>query len=428
MATLERLAGAAPRLERERSSPAVTGTPRWLRRLRVVGVLLPVVAILALQVARPSIAEVAGEHQADLVTGILSTVAALLFGLAMFALIERGHRVIARQHRELGELNGVLTELARQQPLPRVLERTRNLVQHMLGTPDCGVVVPGSDVPLPAGPLLLAPVNGPVGARSGWIWARREVPASPADQRLLQTAADLVSLALAQVRTLEHERHVARADELDRVAREMHDSLAQVLGALHLRLRVLEAAGELTEELRSEVSELGELCHAAYQDVREAIVGLRSLTREESLPQALERYVRHYERHGGPPTTVSCPDDGIRLPEDVQLHVLRIVQEALTNVRKHACASGVEVRVSTSPEHLEVEVRDDGVGLPGGVGSHPDQAAQCQVEAPGGFGLTTMHERAALVGGELDVRSTPGRGTCVRVLLPWPPATRPEIP
>lgn len=403
--------------------PSAPGTPTWLRRLRLAGLVLPVVAIVVLQAARPSVAQVSGEHRADLVIGVVSAVAAVLFGVAMFTLIERGHRVIARQNQQLGEVNALLTEIARHRPLPAVVDQVTVTLRTLLRAEDAGVALVGDgdtgpegrDGPATGAGVVAAPVGTPAGVR-GRLWVRPGRPLRRDEERLLATMADLVSLSLSQQATLEQERHLARADELDRIAREMHDSLAQVLGTLHLRLRVLQDSG-LPDQDASEVSELGDLCHTAYQDVREAILGLRSVAGTgEPLTTSLNRYVQHYQRHGGPPTTMET-DAGVPvLPEEVQMHLLRIVQEALTNVRKHAGASRAHVRVSrvegSAGEGVRIQVTDDGAGF--------DQASVPEVRR--GFGLATMRERSDLIGAELEIGSRPGEGTTVAVTVPAPGA------
>ena len=411
------------------SGPSAPRTPEWLRRLRLAALVLPVVAIVVLQAARPSVAQVSGEHRADLVIGVVSAVAAVLFGVAMFALIERGHRVIARQNQQLGEVNALLTEIARHRPLPAVVDQVTVTLRTLLRAGDAGVDLGEADgAPAAEGRsrgaagsvVVTAPVGTPAGVR-GRLWVRPGRPLRPDEERLLATMADLVSLSLSQQAALEQERHLARADELDRIAREMHDSLAQVLGTLHLRLRVLQDSG-LPDQGATEVTELGDLCHTAYQDVREAILGLRSVAATgEPLTASLNRYVQHYQRHGGPPTTMET-DAGVPvLADEVQMHLLRIVQEALTNVRKHAGASRAHVRVSrvegSAGEGVRIQVTDDGAGFD--TASVP--------EARRGFGLATMRERSDLIGADLTIASRPGEGTTVAVTVTPTPAA-PDVP
>lgn len=387
-----------------------SATPLALRRLRLVGVVLPALAIIALQASRPLLAGWWGERVADVGISVLTAAAAVVFGVTMFALIERGHRKITAQNEELSAVNSLLTAIARHENPTAVMDRVAAAVGELLGTDDCGVHRPGGSRPLPEGHYLLSAPLLATRSAPGSVWARRDRPASPEEQRLLHTMADLVSLSLAQGELLERERHAARADEVDRIAREMHDSLAQVLSALHLRLRVLEATPDLPPTVVSEIGQLAQLCRSSVQDVREGILGLRSLNRtDESFTAALGQFVRHHDRRGDQSSTVWLEGPEIHLPAPQHLHLLRIVQEALTNVRKHARATRTLVRLERTPHAVHVQVKDDGRGF------DPDAE-----EGAGHFGLASMRERSELIGATLDVSSTPGRGTTVRVSLPLP--------
>lgn len=214
-------------------------------------------------------------------------------------------------------------------------------------------------------------------------------------------------------RLLDQTRYVATVQERERIAREMHDSLAQVLGAAHLRLRALSDRPQLASNppLRTEIDALAELCQEAYRDVREAIVGLRATPRaDRGLLESLNRYVGCYARQADLPAVVETEltqDPALSPHSEVQ--VIRVVQEALTNVRKHAEATRAVVRVAERGDEVAVEIDDDGRGF---------DACSRVVEDPAGYGLRSMHERAALAGGSLLVESRPGSGTRVRMVVP----------
>lgn len=215
-------------------------------------------------------------------------------------------------------------------------------------------------------------------------------------------------------RLLDQTRFAATVAERERIARELHDSLAQVLGTVHLRLRALSAHPHVADSstVVDEVDGLAELCHDAYRDVREAIVGLRETpTAGLGLVTSLERYVATYSRQAGLPALLETNlsrDPALSPHSEVQ--VIRVVQEALTNVRKHADATQVVVRVTERGDDVTVEIEDDGRGFDAyGAGGAADGL---------GFGLRCMRERAVLAGGRLSVDSGPGRGTRVSMALP----------
>ena len=210
---------------------------------------------------------------------------------------------------------------------------------------------------------------------------------------------------------VETERRTAALVERERIARELHDSLAQVLGVSHLRLHALASRPSVgaDERAQREVLDLADLCHEAYADVREAILALRESNKpERTLLEHLRSYVATFSRTSGIPTTlVTDADADLCLAPGAEIQVVRIIQEALTNVRKHAGATTATVAVSTGAHHVECVVSDDGVGF--------DTASAL---AGDGFGLTSMRERAESAGGRLVLDSAPGGGTRVSVHVP----------
>jgi signal transduction histidine kinase len=262
---------------------------------------------------------------------------------------------------------------------------------------------------------LVVPL-GSSGAGLGdlWIGRRAAEPFDEPDRRFLATLAELTTISLNDARMLEGERQGAVLAERERIARELHDSLAQVLGATHLRLQALRAkpAVRNTDEVHAEVSDLVEICHDAYADVREAILGLGQSSRaERHLLDSLRAYLKAFTRQSGVAARLeSSVDADLALVPRGEVQVVRIVQEALTNVRKHSGASRAIVRVTDTASSLVFTVEDDGHGF------SPDAVP---VGHDGfGFGLASMSERARLLGATLRIDSAPGRGTCVRVDVP----------
>jgi two-component system, NarL family, sensor histidine kinase DegS len=215
---------------------------------------------------------------------------------------------------------------------------------------------------------------------------------------------------------------LAVLEERDRLAREIHDSVAQGLASLLVRLDTVESLAERgrVDELALEFRALRTAGAEIYGDVREAIAELR--TRPDPGPVGLRRALTEYVTQFGDRTGIAttCDAASINAAEQdlapaAEVQLLRIAQEALTNVRKHASAAHAVVRFWREAGGWYVTVRDDGVGFdPTGVGA----------DAGGRHvGLTIMRERAESVGGRLAVNSAPGEGTEVSVWVPGRAAT-----
>ncbi|HJW21079.1 MAG TPA: sensor histidine kinase [Candidatus Limnocylindrales bacterium] len=248
-------------------------------------------------------------------------------------------------------------------------------------------------------------------------------PFTERDRRYLVTLAGITAIAIAAARLRANERQGAILAERDRIARELHDSLAQVLGSTHLRLRMLLSRPELIDRPRvaTELDELADVCEEAYRDVREAILGLREASRGRGLLTALAAYVEKFSQQSGVPVDLEATvGDEPGLSSSSEIQVIRVIQEALTNVRKHARATRAHVRVADAPggDGLMIVVEDDGRGFdPADVRAHRD----------GGYGLATMRERMELAGGSLTIDSSPGRGTRVIAIVPQNPRIRTAI-
>lgn len=255
----------------------------------------------------------------------------------------------------------------------------------------------------------------------GDLWvARRAGPLfTERDRRYLLTLAGIAAIAIAGARMRQQERQGAILAERDRIARELHDSLAQVLGSTHLRLRHLLAGGQLEGRPRvsAELEDLADVTEEAYRDVREAILGLRQAGRPRGFLEALQAYVDKYAIQSGIEVKLETSTSSqTALAFSSEIQVLRMIQEALTNVRKHARAATARVRVSDAiPDGLMIVVEDDGRGFDPG---------EMRVQRDGGYGLETMRERIELVGGNLRVDSSPNHGTRVIAIVPASPNGR----
>jgi two-component system nitrate/nitrite sensor histidine kinase NarX len=256
------------------------------------------------------------------------------------------------------------------------------------------------------------PLRGPDGILGELCVVRPGDPFNAQERNLLGALADMASIAVRTARLHEAEEQWTIHAERDRIARELHDSLAQVLGVIHLQLRSLEARAkdEASLGIADELSAIAETADEAYRDVREAILGLRETVREDDgLEGSLREYLRKYSRQTGIVATLTCEGDTRRaLTPRSEVQLLRVVQEALTNTRKHSQAHRVSVRIDCLGAAPTLTIEDDGVGFdPSTIASSME----------GGFGMKSMRERVEQIGGSIDVRTAPDQGTTIVVRL-----------
>jgi two-component system, NarL family, sensor histidine kinase UhpB len=205
----------------------------------------------------------------------------------------------------------------------------------------------------------------------------------------------------------------AQEEERKRIAQELHDGTAQTLAALRVRLRIarsLDQEPARTQLLERISAELGE----ATEELRRIAQGLRPPALDMlGLAPAIESCARGVAETAGLSVDAELqPIEGMLSP-DAELALYRIVQEALSNVARHAAAGSVRLRLTHSGRSVVALVEDDGRGF----------AAATEM-ANGGLGLYGMQERAAYVGGTVDIDSEPGRGTRVRATIPVMEAAR----
>jgi signal transduction histidine kinase len=214
--------------------------------------------------------------------------------------------------------------------------------------------------------------------------------------RLLAYAVLLVGVWRA-IRFAEFGRAVA--EERARVAREIHDGLAQYLFAVSTHATMLENGADP----KTTLPQLKEAAAAAQQEARFAILALSSASGTAPFDAALRRYVDFLTADGELEVDLEI-DDRVRLAPDEQIEVFRIVQEGLANARKHAGARHAEVRIGLRGDERVVSIVDDGDGFD-------------DVTVTSGQGLRNMRARSASIGGGFRLQSRPGRGTALEVVL-----------
>jgi NarL family two-component system sensor histidine kinase YdfH len=201
------------------------------------------------------------------------------------------------------------------------------------------------------------------------------------------------------------------SQERERMARELHDTLAQGLAGLILQLEAADSHLESENPARAQavVQQAMQRARTTLDEARRAIQALRPSALEGSnLIDALEREIDQFAATTGVPATFEVTDALPELSADVAQNVLRIVQESLTNAARHAGASHVLVQIAVDGDGLQIIVEDDGVGF----------ALDEAMARPGCFGLAGMEERAQRVSGVLRLESTPGKGTKVLLGIP----------
>ncbi len=242
-----------------------------------------------------------------------------------------------------------------------------------------------------------------------WVGRAQPRPFSASERVVLESLAHQMLIAIEHARLTEQIESGAVVAERARLSREMHDGLAQILGFLSLQMQSLDSLvsqGKL-DETRAELRRARERIRDAQAEVRENILNLRTvLSKNGEVVPFLCEYIAQFGEQTGIQTHVHCADNPrTSLSPVCEVQLVRIMQEALANVRQHANANNVWVSLGESGAGFEVEIRDDGVGF---------------IEPTAGkrFGLKSMRERTESVHGELVIDSTPGLGTRIHLRVP----------
>jgi nitrate/nitrite-specific signal transduction histidine kinase len=263
--------------------------------------------------------------------------------------------------------------------------------------------------------------NNPIGTL--WIARCDPVPYSETDLIWLECMADQVVIAIQHGLMTSQLQSLSVVEERARIAREMHDGLAQVLGYLNLQVQTLDMLlqkGKM-DSLSKELRHLREAVQTAHADVRENILSLRTtLAHETGLVAAMVEYIGEFSIQTGIEVQLlNQAGDDLELSSIAEVQLVCILQEALTNVRKHSQAAHVDVQIARengnanvatgyipgATSFIRMTVEDDGKGFDLNTSKRS-------------FGLQTMRERAQSVGGDLTVTSWRGKGTQLELHLP----------
>ncbi len=231
---------------------------------------------------------------------------------------------------------------------------------------------------------------------------------------LAQGIGNMLGLVIQNAQLYERSKVLTVMEERSRLSREIHDGVAQTLGALQLKASQLEdsLSNQQVDELRGLLSELQDMISRAYRDLREAMLGLRTVVEPGTdLVTVLREYLTHYQAQYGLDVRLEANEgEPAALDGEEQAQAMRIVQEALRNVRRHAGTARATVRIERHAGGLRICVVDEGQGF--------DQSLLGGWDDSRHLGLRTMRERAQSVGGTVAVESQPGHGTTVVLQLP----------
>ncbi|MEN6410918.1 MAG: sensor histidine kinase [Anaerolineaceae bacterium] len=201
---------------------------------------------------------------------------------------------------------------------------------------------------------------------------------------------------------------LATSRERNRLARELHDTVAHTLSAVSIQLEAVRALWDVnSQDARSMLDQSLKMTRSGLNETRQAIMALRlSPLTDLGLPLALKNLANATAERSGWQISLSLPDDGASYPAEVEHSLYRITEEALHNIAQHANAGQVSIRLTERAKHLDLEIRDDGTGF------DPDRPIE-----EGHYGLRGMQEWAEMIGAVFTLQSNSDTGTVVRVSL-----------
>ncbi len=275
------------------------------------------------------------------------------------------------------------------------------------------LLLAGVDVVLVGAFVLL----GQKSEEQNQAWKGMIAELAEANQRLEEMIAENTGL---QAQLLTQAREAGAGDERQRMAREIHDTLAQGLTGI---ITQLEAAQQTASDAERErrISNAKRLARDSLAEARRSVQALRPQALEDSrLPDALAGEVARWSATSGVAGEVETTGEARALHPEVEVTLLRVAQEALANVAKHAGASRAGVTLSYMEDVVSLDVRDDGIGFAPApaAASRADVSRANGSPAGSGFGLIAMRQRVSRLAGQLEIESEPGSGTAVSASLP----------
>ncbi|NJL29301.1 MAG: GAF domain-containing sensor histidine kinase [Thermoanaerobaculia bacterium] len=439
-----------------------------IRRLHWLAILAPVGFLGVLEYARYALQPILGSWQGWLLMDAVVLMGALFFYGAVFSVLGQVQSKLERKNRELVALRNagldLVSDLSLESVLDKVVEQARNLIgtrygalslidgdgkiqnfvvsgidgdeRGKIGEPPTGkgllgVVLRegqrlrldsiGSDARSAGFPehhpsmrsLLAVPVicRGPFRGNLYLSEKTDSTSFSEDDEETLVRFASQAAIAIDNAHLHRKVRQLAMAEERLRIAHEMHDGQAQVLAYVNAKAQAVQEflKNGRYDEANTQLDQLAKAAREVLADVREGILGLRSASgAEKGLADVLRRHVEQWQDQSG--ISVELGIDGEpKLGSDVELQLIRIVQEALSNVRKHSGARQVRLALKGWNGGVHIAVEDDGIGF------NPDTLGRSQMPR---FGLATMRERCEAIGARLRVESQREVGTRLEVEYP----------
>lgn len=246
---------------------------------------------------------------------------------------------------------------------------------------------------------------------------------TPADLQILTAVGYQLATAIKRTQLAEQATHIALVEERNRLAREVHDTLAQELAGIALQLEAADALlDSAPDRARGRIRQALEQARESLAEARRSVLDLRAGPLErQDLASALKALVRRFAEETGIAATAEVALASGRLPARSEEALYRIAQEALTNVRRHARATEVRLDLQIAGAQVRLTVADNGAGF---AADRAEARASDPERAAHGFGLIGMQERAHLLAGAMRIRSCPGEGTQVEVSIPLDPPRR----
>jgi signal transduction histidine kinase len=440
------------------------------RRLRWLTIIVPALAVGAIELLSDNLLDVAFPLPLDtlLIVGAVLVLSAIIswftFGRidALTAELAAQNRALEARNSSARAFHRVSVAITALSELDGILEAVVGSARELLGADVAVLLIAGSD-----GRMGLRGGSGPPGAiRPGgldaddemlrfvdpaWAVGRLAAPLQRGgrtigllaigsrtprvfgvdDVEALATLANQAAIAIENAHLQARLRELAVVAERERIAREMHDGLAQVLGYVNTKSQAVDeylATGRI-DEARVQLAELASAARSVYVDVREAILGLRSpIEPGAGLVGAVEEYARRFAEASKLAVVVEATPAAraAALSPEAEAQVFRIIQESLTNVRKHADAHRATLTLDVDGSALVIRIVDDGRGFvaAGWPPAETPGAVSLPVAWPH-YGLEAMRERATSIGGTIAWSSTPDVGAVVRLTVPVDPAPAP---
>lgn len=224
-----------------------------------------------------------------------------------------------------------------------------------------------------------------------------------------------------QIESLQHKQLVGQKiiriqeEERQRMARDIHDGPAQLLSNVVLKAELCEKMIDIDlDKAREELRDLKKTIRDSLQDVRRIIYNLRPMSLDDlGLIPTLQRYVTTFQEESGISVSFQTKGSQPELKSEISVTVLRIIQEAMNNVAKHARADCITIHIEFMPIELKLFVIDDGVGF------DIEKLKEKIDDISSGFGLISMRERVELLNGEMNISSEPGKGTRLNIIIPF---------